>query len=130
MDLNKMTKEELIQLVQEQSHLASAVEAKDKEIVELKTKNTRLLSEKDKQIAEINHKHAELINKVNELESKHLSNEKLISTAEKLDAENRKVVAHLNLYIDAFRNTLKAQQGVLDNAIQLEAFISESLRRK
>jgi len=46
MDYNKMTKAELVSIVKEQKHLASAVQAKDKEIADLKREFNRVREEK------------------------------------------------------------------------------------
>lgn len=130
MDLTKMTKDELIEKVQEQTHLAAAVDAKDREIIDIKSKHQSAITAKDTMITTKDKEIIGLKAKVAELESKQRANEELVKGAKFLEEENKKVVNHLNMYIETFRNTLKAQQGVLDNAIQLEAFISESLRRK
>lgn len=125
-----MTKDELMEKIQEQSHLAAAVDAKDREIIDIKSKHQSAITAKDTIITTKDKEIIGLKAKVAELESKQRSNEELVKGAKFLEEENKKVVNHLNMYIETFRNTLKAQQGVLDNAIQLEAFISESLRRK
>lgn len=125
-----MTKDELIEKVQEQTHLAAAVDAKDREIIDIKSKHQSAITAKDTMITTKDKEIIGLKAKVAELESKQRANEELVKGAKFLEEENKKVVNHLNMYIETFRNTLKAQQGVLDNAIQLEAFISESLRRK
>ena len=61
MEYDKMTKAELIEKLREQKHLAQAVEAKDKEIVELK----KTLSEKSQQLANsiTLDKHKEIVRK-------------------------------------------------------------------
>jgi hypothetical protein len=119
MEIKEMNKAELIAKLEEQKHLAKAVEEKDKEIALLQ-------KESNLKIEELTIKNGKLNAKVVELEATLKSQE----FVKKLEEENKKVVAHLNMYIEAFRNTLKGNQGVLDNAIQLEAFINESLRRK
>lgn len=55
-NLEKKTKKELIDLIKEQEHLASAVDAKDKEIVKLNND----LTESDKELNELNKKIEEL----------------------------------------------------------------------
>jgi predicted aconitase len=112
MEIKEMNKADLLVKLEEQKHLAQAVEAKDKEIALLQKEHQRLNV------------------KFIELETKVKSQEDLLGLVQKLEDENKKVVAHLNMYVEAFRSTLKGSQGVLDNAIQLEAFINESLRRK
>jgi hypothetical protein len=123
METKEMNKSELLSKLQEQQHLAQAIEAKDKEIALLQ-KESKL------KIEELTIQNGKLNAKVVELETKIKPHEELLELVKKLEGENKKVVAHLNMYIEAFRNTLKGSQGILDNAIQLEAFINESLRRK
>jgi hypothetical protein len=123
METKEMNKSELLSKLQEQQHLAQAIEAKDKEIALLQ-KESKL------KIEELTIQNGKLNAKVVELETKIKLHEELLELVKKLEDENKKVVAHLNMYIEAFRNTLKGSQGMLDNAIQLEAFINESLRRK
>lgn len=118
-----MKKEELIAKLEQQKHLAKAVEEKDKEIALSKKESTL-------KIEELTIQNGKLNAKVIELEAKLKPHEEMLEFVKKLEEENKKVVAHLNMYIEAFRNVLKSNQGVLDNAIQLEAFINESLRRK
>ena len=123
METKEMNKSELLSKLQEQQHLAQAIEAKDKEIALLQ-KESKL------KIEELTIQNGKLNAKVVELETKIKPHEELLELVKKLEDENKKVVAHLNMYIEAFRNMLKGSQGMLDNAIQLEAFINESLRRK
>lgn len=130
MDLTKMTKDELIEKIQEQAHLAEAVEAKDKEISQLQKEIEEIKKNNLKQVIEFRKITDVLKGKNAEFEKNIINNEALVKSAAKLDEENKTLLINLNLYVEAFRNTLKAQQGVLDNAIQLDTFISESLRRK
>lgn len=130
MDLTKMTKDELIEKIQEQAHLAEAVEAKDKEISQLQKEIEEIKKNNLKQVIEFRKITDVLKGKNAEFEKNIINNEALVKSAAKLDEENKRLLINLNLYVEAFRNTLKAQQGVLDNAIQLDTFISESLRRK
>jgi hypothetical protein len=123
MESSVMKKEELIAKLEQQKHLAKAVEEKDKEIALSKKESTL-------KIEELTIQNGKLNAKVIELEAKLKPHEEMLEFVKKLEEENKKVVAHLNMYIEAFRNVLKSNQGVLDNAIQLEAFINESLRRK
>lgn len=130
MDLTKMTKDELIEKIQEQAHLAEAVEAKDKEISQLQKEIEEIKKNNLKQVIEFRKITDVLKGKNAEFEKNIINNEALVKSAANLDEENKRLLINLNLYVEAFRNTLKAQQGVLDNAIQLDTFISESLRRK
>jgi exopolysaccharide biosynthesis protein len=159
MDYKNMKKEEMLQKLEEQRHLAEAIDAKDAEIAKIsKEKDVeveKISKQKDAEIAKIHReKDAEIVRISKEFESfkeaaareknavilKSTELEKIVRTlptssqveeaTKKLEEENKKLINHLGLYVEAFRNLLKANQGVLDNAIQMEAFISESLRRK
>jgi len=119
MDYTKLKKEELIVILEEQRHLAEAVNAKDAEISKLSAMVSEL---KFKGIEEKN-----ILNgKISELENK-LRNIPNVSTmeesAKKLDAEYKKLLAFSNQHINVFKNTLKALQGTLDNAIELQDII-------
>jgi hypothetical protein len=100
----EMTKAELeielkkaLDKIEEQKHLAEAVEAKDKEIAQLREKQVQMLD-------------AENLKKENEL---------LKNTLTRREKElNKLIIMHGNL--------LKALQGNLDNAIELnEYFMNE-----
>ena len=119
MDYTKLKKEELIVILEEQKHLAEAIDAKDAEISKLSGMVSEL---KQKGIEEKN-----ILNgKISELENK-LRNIPNISTmeesAKKLDSEYKKLLAFSNQHINVFKNTLKALQGTLDNAIELQDII-------
>lgn len=99
MDYKEMKKEELVQKLEEQKHLAQAVEAKDVEI-------------------------ANLIKAQAELK------EKTIPSIKKLEEENKRLIAFANQYINVFKNTLKALQGTLDNAIELQDILVNGVKEK
>ncbi len=123
-----MTKSELeielekaLKTIDEQRHLATAVEAKDKEIAELKEKHQKeIVNLKDNlqkertQLSQNNNSAIENAIKRYEQENKQLKEEL-----------NRRV-NELNHLIRLYGNLLKALQGNLDNAIELnEYFINE-----
>lgn len=206
MELKKLTKQELIDKLNEQKHLADAIEIKDNEILNakkelenikkemefakkkidehmyleqvLKDKNAHLeqstkelealkneslsnkhlakaVEEKDKEIIKLKqdletskHKLAEsvssvkksyedrIINQDLELESLREVNsnipnvENLNNALQTLTKENTILVKVANAHLGAFRNLMKSIQGTLDNAIELEAIITESLQNK
>lgn len=82
--------------VDEQKHLVSAIDAKDKEINNL---SQNLSIKWQKQVEE---------------------KENIIKA----------LVGHLQNYQQAFRSFLKNTQGGLENAVELEALISEKLNKK
>lgn len=137
MEFRDMKKEELIAKCEEQRHLASAVEAKDKEISILK-------QNKDFEIASLSKKYAELKDlstreknelsvKISELEAKLRAVPSITRYEEsikKLEEENKRVIAFANQYINIFKNTLKALQGTLDNAIELQDILVNGVKEK
>lgn len=129
-----MTKQELdakvVELqakLDEQVHLAKAVEAKDKEIIELR-RQVELLkveaAEGNRAILEPLRQHVQSLQK--ELDEKR----PLVDNAKLVKEEYEKLVQIANGYIVNFRNHLKAQQGSLDLAVELEAMLAEKLPKK
>jgi hypothetical protein len=107
-----MKKEELIKIVEEQKHLAEAVEVKDREIIQ-----------KNKEIIELNKLYQEL-------KSKSPTFAGLETRVKQLEEENKLLVAFVNSYINTFRSTLKGIQGSLELGIELEALLAEKLAKK
>lgn len=128
-----MTKAELeielkkaLDKIEEQKHLAEAVEAKDKEIVQLREVQEKQIEQiramKEREIAELKEQlQKEREKQVQMLNAENLKkeNEFLKNTLTRRDKElNKLIILHGNL--------LKALQGNLDNAIELnEYFINE-----
>lgn len=161
MELEKMKKEELLLLVQslesqveQQKHLAQAVDFKDQELIklkaqvqdldkQLKTTNQLLnnasaslnqhkelptqLVKKDQELIDVKNVRDVYEKQLKELQAKFDILEK---GAKQLEAEHKKVLEVANGYIVSFRNYLKGQQGQLDLAIDLEALLSEKLAKK
>lgn len=126
MDYKELKKDELVAKLEEQRHLAQAVEAKDVEIANI-----------SKQLAEIklkaNKEKQELENKVSELDAKLKAVPSITryeDTIKKLEEENKRVIAFANQYINVFKNTLKALQGTLDNAIELQDMLVNTVKEK
>lgn len=113
--------EELQAKVNEQTHLASAVEAKDQQISVLQNQVKEL-----KNAAAITHKEFE--NQLKEQQKKLELFEKYEGVVKKLQDENKKLAAFVNSYANTFKATLKAIQGTLDNSIELEAVLIEKLK--
>jgi predicted nuclease with TOPRIM domain len=108
MEYKDLKKEELVKLLEEQVHLAKAVEAKD---------------------AEIN----KLVEKIKKLEvdlAKVPDIKKFEDVITKLQDDNKRLVAFANQHINIFKNTLKALQGTLDNAIELEDIVVNGVKEK
>lgn len=118
MKYEKMTKDELIEKLEEQSHLAAAVEAKDKEI-EIQRKNLQAMKAS-----------------VDKMEDESAELKELKKAIKVLEANNQKVVAiaqekvkSVGLYRTAFLSLLKSMQGTIDNTIELEALLSEKISK-
>lgn len=119
MDYTKLKKEELIVILEEQRHLAEAINAKDSEISKL----SKTISEiKQASINETNQLKEEISDLKNKLKSAP-NIPSIEENAKKLDAEYKKLLAFANQHINVFKNTLKALQGTLDNAIELQDII-------
>jgi hypothetical protein len=148
MEFKEMKKEELVKLLEEQRHLAQAVDAKDAEIISiLKEKETtisKITETKNSEIATLSKQYAEfkeknikekneLSNKISELQNKINSTpsiERYEESIKKLEEENKKLVSFANQYINVFKNTLKALQGNLDNAIELQDILVNGVKEK
>ena len=137
MEFREMKKEELIVKLEEQRHLASAVDAKDKEIASLRNiKDSEIasLSKKYAEIKELSIKEKnELTVKISELEAKLRAVPSITRYEEsikKLEEENKRVIAFANQHINVFKNTLKALQGTLDNAIELQDMLVNTVKEK
>ena len=126
------TKDELIEEVErlkktisDQTHLAEAVEAKDKEIA-------RIQKSHQNEITNINNAHALAISELNENLAR-ISKQVGIpnpSEAEKIKTLTSQVNglgAFINRYKDVFKSFLKATQGSLENVIELEAIMFNSI---
>ena len=161
MELEKLKKEELVLLVRnleaqlnEQKHLAEAVDFKDQELIKLKTQVQDLekqirttnqllnnsttslnqhkdlpekLVKKDQELIDVKNVRDVLEKQFKELQVRY---DVLEKGAKQFEHEHKKVLEVGNGYIVSFRNYLKAQQGQLDLAIDLEALLSEKLAKK
>jgi hypothetical protein len=126
MEYKDLKKEELVKLLEEQVHLAKAVEAKDAEInkLEISVREIKERTTKEK---------LELVEKIKELEvdlAKVPDIKKFEDVITKLQDDNKRLVAFANQHINIFKNTLKALQGTLDNAIELEDIVVNGVKEK
>jgi glutamate synthase domain-containing protein 3 len=120
MKYEKMTKEELIKKLEEQKHLAKAVNAKDKEIADIRVKAKNMIKEAVDRENMAKEKVNELLTKYSESVTK----EVLQKTIEKIEAERDKAVKVASRYIQAYRDYLKLTQHTLNMAISNEELIS------
>jgi glutamate synthase domain-containing protein 3 len=120
MKYEKMTKEELIKKLEEQKHLAKAVNAKDKEITDIRVKAKNMIKEAVDRENMAKEKVNELLTKYSESVTK----EVLQKTIEKIEAERDKAVKVASRYIQAYRDYLKLTQHTLNMAISNEELIS------
>lgn len=126
MEYKEMKKNELLAKVEEQRHLASAVEAKDAEIAVLSKQYAEFKEKTNKEKAELVSKISELQGKLNAVPSI----QKYEDAIKKLEEENKRIIAFANQYINVFKNTLKALQGNLDNAIELQDILVNNVKEK
>lgn len=153
MELEKLSKAELIekvqslmQLVEQQRHLADAVNAKDKEIIDL-TKAKSLL---EKDLIELKSLRQSVVQAGATLESRTQELNKLRADYEAykktvpsldvlenlkkdvkiLEERNKSLIEFLNPYVANFRSVLKGIQGTLEVGIEYEALLSEKINKK
>jgi len=107
MDYTSLTKKQLIEKLEEQKHLAEAVEAKDKEITAAK---------KELQSVITSHQGC-----LNQAEVKALT--------DKLEAERKKATELAQLYIKMHHDLLKQTQQNLEMALFTEQVVSEKFKK-
>lgn len=115
-----MTKQELTQKINEQTHLAAAVEAKDAEIVKNKEEIIKLKEECFK----LNNQLTERNLKIQALEKEKAGR----SSMEEREKIIKNLAQMLQSYQNSYRAFLKSTQGSLENAVELEALLSEQLK--
>ena len=120
MKYEKMTKEELIKKLEEQKHLAKAVNAKDKEIADIRVKAKNMI----KEAVDRENMAKEKVNEIMTKYSESVTKEVLEKTIEKIEAERDKAIKIANRYIQAHRDYLKLTQHTLNMAISNEELIS------
>lgn len=124
MEYDKLKKEELIKMLQDQKHLAKAVESKDSEISGLKSEMASSISKvkKDKQDEIIF-----LEEKVKNLEGK-LKESPDIEKVKKIVQENQVLIEAYNKMRIIFNNYLKSTQATLENTLELEYTVAEKVK--
>lgn len=111
-------------------NLKNAVEAKDNEIA-------RITQEKATSIATLKKSHEEAVHNM-QLELEHLRAQvksipevnNLTKAVDELQKENNSIVKFVNQYINSFRNYLKVQQASLENVIELEGLLTDTIKRR
>jgi septal ring factor EnvC (AmiA/AmiB activator) len=116
METKKELEEKIAELeakLNEQKHLADAVNAKDEEISKIKEENLKNVN----QLTEKN------------LKIQALEKEKALrGSIEEKENTIKKLIHALQGYQNAYRSFLKNVQGGLENAVELEALLSEQLK--
>lgn len=150
MDYSLLNKADLVNIAKElankveaQKHLAEAVDAKDREILTLKTvseSDKKLVRDLNQKVASQQHLSEAVIQKdkdivelnklIVELKSKSVNANGLETKIKQLEEANKRLTDILNPYILSFRATLKAFQGTLELSIENEALLSEKLINK
>lgn len=131
---NEMLKKDLIKELEDHEHLASAVEAKDKEITNLK-KQLDLNNKKYTQdyVDALKKEHTATITNLNKekqnLEVK-LSQAINQEQAKKINEELDKAVKLANLYIVRYNDSLKQRKISLDMEIFTNDLMSEKLKKE
>lgn len=138
-NMKDLTKAQLIEKLEEQQHLASAVEAKDIEMLQLKKENK-------KQLEHLKKKHEEEIKalkkqKEEEIKALKLQKEELVTkyqgsltkeqiekVTERLVAERNEVASKANLYIKIHHDLLKQIQHTTEMALFSEQLVSEKFK--
>lgn len=139
-DYSKMTKAELVALLQEQIHLGQAVEAKDKEIVTLRkeldklSRGTVAKEVHDNLVAEMKNmltkeKAEELKEKLKLFEGS-LKKEDLDKLVKRIEEEKRSILEIANAYRDAFKDLMKISKVALDMSITRDDLLSEKYKLK
>ena len=131
MDYTAMKKDELLALVltlqnklEEQKHLAEAVNAKDEEIAKLSKHSADSKASYVKEIEGLKVKISELTEQVRNAPSV----EKFKDVIKGLEEKNKELVAFANRLINIQKNTFKALQGNLDNAIELHDILINGVK--
>jgi septal ring factor EnvC (AmiA/AmiB activator) len=123
METKKDLEEKIAELeakLNEQKHLADAVNAKDEEISKIKEEIIKLKEEYSK----INNQLTEKNLKIQALEKEKAAR----SSMEEKENTVKKLIHALQGYQNAYRSFLKNVQGGLENAVELEALLSEQLK--
>jgi G3E family GTPase len=126
--MKDLTKAELIEKLEEQQHLVSAVEAKDIEMSQLK-------KESKKELEQLKKKHEEEIQALKkekgELVTKYqgsLTKEQIEKVTERLVEERNEAILKAKLYIKIHHDLLKQIQHTTEMALFSEQLVSEKFK--
>ena len=119
MEYDKLTKAELIELLQDQQHLAAAVEAKDKEITQLKESDNKKIQELQQRVDNILKEYEGSIKK-----------EQLEKLTKQITEERDYAMEIANNYIRTYTDFLKQTQQNLEMAIFTEGLISKKIKNR
>ena len=117
MKYDKMTKEELIQKLEEQKHLVSAVEAKDNEMAQLKNKKDEEIKKIKEDLQELR---KELVGKIPKQQADEMVNNALE------DAE--KTVQIANEFLAANQNSLQLLNSAIKIINHNDKLLNEKLK--
>jgi hexokinase len=131
MDLNKMTKEQLIQECRNNEHLAAAVEAKDREINLLIKKHEYELNQKNVEINTLNsEKEAEIERRVQELHAEMKKTiDKLQKEIEALVKIKDRRIEELNKVLYAHGDLLKTLESSINTHLVLNNYIVAEIQK-
>lgn len=118
MDYDKLTKAELIEKLNEKKHLAQAVEAKDKEIVQLRKNYESRIEGLQEEIAKFKKDYQGALKK-EEID-------KLIKDAETKRNEAKQLA---QFYVKMYHDFLKQTQQNLEMALFTEQIVSEKFKK-
>lgn len=142
MDYNKLTKAELIEKLNEQKHLASAVEAKDKEILKIKDRQQKIVKDYESRINDLKKGRNEVSKeheiRVNELKKEILEKDRALSVAitpethkeelEKVWDEAQKTVDKANLVLQTYSQALSLINSAMSLINQNDKYMSEKIK--
>ena len=128
MEYDKMTKAELIEKLENLSHIKTTVHAKDVKIAELKKEHKEKLSDLEKQheeeIKKLKREKSELVTKY----QGSLTKEQIEKVTQQLIAERNEAVSRANLYIKIHHDLLKQIQHTTEMALFSEQLVSEKFK--
>lgn len=125
MEYDKMTKAELIEKLENLSHIKTTVHAKDVKIAELKKEHKEKIDDLEKQHKE---KLQALKKEKEELVTKYqgsLTKEQIEKVTQQLLAERNEAISRANLYIKIHHDLLKQIQHTTEMALFSEQLVSE-----
>ena len=145
----QLTLEEALAKLQEQKHLAEAIEQKDglinslqaqlkelkKDIATIKTENqankhlASAIEAKDEQIRLFGIETDTLKREIKKAISENEKVKVLEDQIKQLTEQSASIVGVANGYINNFRSYLKATQGTIELAVELEALLTEKIKK-